>query len=198
MTSFIKMLLALCLALAVAVPLLGDSRLPASETNELPKLEKGKGRYIMVLWDSGTPIPGSHGGHMKNVQPPDVAKLGGQVLHSKDARHIVDLPPGKAKELRKHNAVAYLQRVWMGEPIEELIEDSYASNGRSRTAFETDDDPTWSKAYAYDDTGNITQVGDDNYTYDTAGRLIQATVSGKTESYQYDSFGNLTGKTLSG
>src|SRR5204862_7968605 len=53
-------------------------------------------------------------------------------------------------------------------------------------------------AYDYDGSGNIKQIGNDHFTYDSAGRLIAATVSGKTETYKYDSFGNLTEKAVVG
>jgi RHS repeat-associated protein len=56
---------------------------------------------------------------------------------------------------------------------------------------------TLSWTYTYDGAGNITATGSDQYAYDTANRLIQATVGGanNTMAYQYDAFGNRTAAT---
>lgn len=50
----------------------------------------------------------------------------------------------------------------------------------------------WSEGveYHYDSSGNVKKIGDDTFVYDTANRLIQATVNGDTTSYEYDAFGN--------
>jgi RHS repeat-associated protein len=165
------------------------------------KLPPGMGEYIMVLWPGGSPIPGGTG-TIKSVPEPDVEQRGGKVL-SKDAnRRLILLPLAAASELRRHEAVAYLQRVWRGESLEGWNE-SYtpppASVMRLHAGPSADTNLHWGpKSYSYDGSGNIKQIGDDHYTYDTAGRLIQATVNGKTESYQYDSFGNLTQKGVDG
>jgi RHS repeat-associated protein len=49
--------------------------------------------------------------------------------------------------------------------------------------------------YAYDGAGNIADLGNDHYDYDALSRLTQAIVSGSTQGYTYDRWGNLTGIT---
>ncbi|HEV7505183.1 MAG TPA: RHS repeat-associated core domain-containing protein [Thermoanaerobaculia bacterium] len=59
----------------------------------------------------------------------------------------------------------------------------------------------WSSgAYSYDGAGNITRIGTSSYTYDAVSRLTSGTIfdgptgggTQKTQSYTFDSFGNLT------
>jgi len=47
-------------------------------------------------------------------------------------------------------------------------------------------------AYTYDGDGAVKQIGDDNFVYDDAGRLVQAKVNGTTRKYGYDGFGSRT------
>jgi RHS repeat-associated protein len=47
-------------------------------------------------------------------------------------------------------------------------------------------------AYEYDGAGNVTNVGDDSFIYDSVDRLVSGTVSGKERRYEYDAFGNRT------
>jgi RHS repeat-associated protein len=60
---------------------------------------------------------------------------------------------------------------------------------------------SWSSgAYTYDGSGNITRMGTSSYTYDAVSRLTSGTLfdgptgggTQKTQSYAFDSFGNLT------
>jgi RHS repeat-associated protein len=59
---------------------------------------------------------------------------------------------------------------------------------------------SWSSGtYAYDGSGNVTQIGDDVYRYDEYGRLARATVgppstpaATTTQQFTYDAYGNLT------
>lgn len=176
---------------------------------KLPPPAHGHARYVMVLWDPGTPVPGSDGKElMMDVPEPDLERLGGKLLRRNGQKRVLDLPPGKAKELRKHRSVMYLQRLWMGEPYEELAEERETS-GAAAVASHSETGLAWGpKVYSYDPSGNIKEISKkdgngnpispDSYAYDTAGRLIQATVSGKTEQYEYDAYGNLTKKTLVG
>lgn len=175
----------------------------AANANARPeKPPNGQGRYILVLWEPGTPIPGADSKkHKKDVPEPDVEKHGGRVLRKSRNQRIINLPPAAARELRRHPSVAYLQRVWMGEADEELLEDTDTSDGggRLRTQADSITNLSWGpKPYQYDGSGNIAAIASDNYTYDTAGRLISATVSGRTENYQYDAFGNLTEQAVAG
>jgi len=159
-------------------------------------LPPGFGRYIMVLKTAGerrdTP---------KTITEPDVAKAGGNVLSRKDNRRLIDLPLAAARNLRDNPNVAYLQRVWMGESLDTWDERD-TSHGGSLKAQADDtagNDLTWSTgAFGYDPSGNIKAIGNDTYTYDTSSRLVKAVVNGQTESYAYDSFGNLTQKTIAG
>lgn len=164
--------------------------------------EPGTGKYILVLKDPRTDVNDPATGK-KKAKEPDVAKHGGKVLHKKDAVRIVKMPVARIKALRLEENVAYVQRVWLGESLENWDEQSDGASltaEEDETALETD--LTWtSGTYAYDGSGNIKQIGTDTYLYDSAGRLIQAIVKGTsatftTESYKYDSFGNLTEKTI--
>src|SRR6266550_1773696 len=77
----------------------------------------GMGMYLMVLWPPGAPIPGDPNGQVKNLPEPDVTTLGGRIIHSKDTRRVIIVPLTAAKALRSNEAVVYLQRIWMGEPL---------------------------------------------------------------------------------
>ncbi len=180
---------------SVAVAAIGKPQYPAKY--EKPK--KGMGRYVFVLWEAGTPVPGGDGKkHMGKITEPDFVKLGGTILSSEANRRVVDLPVKEAEKLKKHGAVSSMQRMWMGEPYSELEEDS-VSNGRFELTTEADTNLDWGpKAYQYDGSGNIRAIGPDSFAYDTAGRLIQSTVGGKTETFKYDEFGNLTEKAIAG
>lgn len=191
--------------MVLAMSLLTLQLAAAGETADKPaKPEKGKGWYVMMLWEAGTPIPGSDGTkYMKKVKEPDLAKLGGKVLRSNGNRRLIELPVTAARELRRDAAVSTLQRLWAGEPLEELKEEPYESRVRSTFETETDTNLDWGpKDYTYDGSGNIKTIGPagapDNYSYDTAGRLIRATVGGKTETFKYDAFGNLIEKAVAG
>jgi RHS repeat-associated protein len=181
-----------CLLIAAAVfPIAA-----AGDEVVIPLPGEGEGRYVMVLWESGT--PGPEGIPVRNVVEPDISVVGGSLLHSDGSQRVIDLPVASAAELRQHPSVKYLQRVWMGEPPEEINEAPLSAVGK-RKGIATEDDPVlWELDYAYDGSGNIKQIGPDNYTYDTAGRLIQATVGGKTEKFKYDPFGNLTELAVDG
>lgn len=173
-----------------------------ADSSKPPKFEKpkkGMGRYALVLWEPGTPIPGDEKNHMKKIDEPDYAKLGGTLLFSNANRRVVDLPVKEARKLDNDPAVASIQRLWMGEPHAELEEPPPDSIMRRGIETETDTDLTWGpKAYQYDGQGNIKAIGADSFVYDTAGRLIRSTVGGKIETFQYDAFGNLTEKTVAG
>src|ERR1700754_852758 len=164
--------------------------------------ERGTGKYILVLKDPRTEVDDPATGK-KKAQEPDVARHGGKVLSKKEGRRIIKLPAKAAAMLRKEENVAYLQRVWLGESKEEWNE---TDEGMSAMKVQSDaavealaTDLTWETGtYLYDGSGNIKQIGDDTYRYDTMGRLKQAVVNGITETYQYDSFGNLVEKNVNG
>ncbi len=156
-----------------------------------PPLPPGMGKYVMVLWPPGTPVPGEEGPGRKNDEP-DVEKMGGRVLYQRDNRRIIHLPAAAAKQLWRHQSVVYLQRIWNGESLEGWDERYSEDESRTGPKIGTDHHLQWGpKAYAYDGSGNIKQIGSDAYVYDTAGRLVETTVSGKTQRFKYDAFGNL-------
>ena len=158
----------------------------------------GMGKYVIVLWEPGTPIPNNPKRFMKRVEEPDIAKSGGKLLATKNNVRVVYLPFAAAKQLQKHEAVSYIQRIWTGESIEGWDEKLSMERGR-QLASEDDTDLEWGpKSYSYDGSGNIKKIGVDEYTYDSAGRLIRSVVSGKTETFEYDAFGNLTKKAVAG
>ena len=158
----------------------------------------GMGKYVIVLWSPGTPVPGDPEKRIPDVPEPDVEKHGGRMLGRAANRRIVYLPFAAAKQLQRHQAVAYIQRIWTGESLDGWDERAQFST-EGKLATDADTDLEWGpKAYSYDGSGNIEKIGVDEYTYDSAGRLIKAKVNGKTETYQYDAFGNLTEKKVDG
>lgn len=173
-----------------------------------PRLPPGMAKYIMVLWEPGTRKP--NGETAKRGEEPDVAQHGGRVEASWSSHRVIVVPLAAVRQLRAHQGVAYLQRVWTGESREEWLEPEPGPgpSAGARVASESDTDLTWGPVqYAYDSSGNIKQMGtaaelqaqaEDHYTYDSAGRLIGSRVNGKTERYQYDAFGNLTSKSVDG
>lgn len=194
-TTLVK--LGLTALLAVWLGSLGGSlRADTPET-----FEPGTGKYILVLKDPRTDADDPATGK-KKAKEPDLAKHGGKVLKKKDAVRVIKLPNKAAKALRKEENVAYVQRVWVGESQDNWGEDELTSSlvAEADPELETlDTDLTWTTGqYLYDGSGNIKQIGSDTYRYDSAGRLIQASVKGITETYKYDAFGNLTEKAISG
>jgi len=172
-----------------------------------PPLPPGMGEYIMVLWPPGSPVPTQSGPPVTvNAPEPDVAKLGGRVLGQHDNKRYILLPLTAAGELRRNRAVAFLQRVWRGESLvgwhEMLSVSTTSAPSKHKLRASPNDTGTnlqWGpKAYTYDGSGNITAIGADQYVYDTAERLVRATLGSKTETYQYDAFGNLTQKGVTG
>ena len=77
----------------------------------------GTGKYILVLKKPATAKVDPATGKAQSTEP-DVARHGGKVLHKKDLVRILKLPDGAARQLRKEENVAYVQRVWMGESRE--------------------------------------------------------------------------------
>ena len=177
---------------------------PAGKPQKPPT---GMGKYLMFLKTAPAVPPGQTA---KKIVPPDVAKMGGVVLQKKDGYQIVYLPFPALKQLRKDDNVDFTQRIWMGETPEEwqateaISADSSLMRTRSDSLTET---ASWGpKTYSYDGEGNVKRIaefdpagniksdGTEKFRYDGASRLAQAIVNGVTETYTYDSFGNLTQK----
>ncbi|MDQ3788054.1 MAG: RHS repeat-associated core domain-containing protein [Actinomycetota bacterium] len=163
----------------------------AAQAQQPPRPDDGTSAYILVLEDPAT-------SGRQPAPEPDVARHGGSVLHKHGTMRHVRLPRGNAQALCNEPGVAYLQRIWEGEAIDEKAPPPCAPKGRV-AAQGGETDLTWaSGTYLYDGSGNIRAVGDERYAYDTAGRLIEATFRGTTERYAYDSFGNLREKSTVG
>lgn len=47
-------------------------------------------------------------------------------------------------------------------------------------------------SYRYDALGSIFKIDSDEYTYDTANRLVKSAMSGGTQNFDYDRYGNIT------
>jgi RHS repeat-associated protein len=150
-------------------------------------------KYIMVLHE-----PAMRGAP-KKVKEPDLTKHGGRVLRKMDRRLLIEVSKQAAKALRKDENVAYLQRVWQGESLDEWDERDAKAGLIQQSTSEDGSDLTWTTGtFSYDGSGNIKAMGSDRYAYDSVGRLIQAAVKGDVESYKYDSFGNLKELAIAG
>ncbi|MEO8218778.1 MAG: RHS repeat-associated core domain-containing protein, partial [Acidobacteriota bacterium] len=73
-------------------------------------------------------------------------------------------------------------------PPPAIPEGMIASNGNGSLTFGN---------YTYDPAGAITAIGGDTYRYDKVGRLVSGTALGgtKTQTFTYDTYGNLTSIT---
>jgi len=190
----------------VAVVLLVGALFPVhlfAEAREKPP--KGMGKYFMLLHETGVDSLNKHQKRPpKHIVPPDVAGLGGVVLSRDGNSILIYLPPGKAKQLRNDENVAYLQRVWMGESLDEWKDEEPSSSVRRDIAADMVTNLEWkADPFLYDGSGNIKKIGtsgggEDLYSYDAAGRVSRAVVNGSTETYRYDSFGNLLEKAITG
>jgi RHS repeat-associated protein len=162
-----------------------------------PAADDGTGAYILVLQEGYSAPPGE-----SKRKEPDVAKHGGHVVRSHGKERFIRLPRAAAQALCAEEGVLYLQRVWQGESLESEGEPPCGPKPQSAGAeirTNTGTGPHWETGdYTYDAAGNIRQIGNDLYTYDSAGRLISANVSGTVETYKYDSFGNLVEKSITG
>ena len=140
--------------------------------------------YIVVLHDR---VAGGE------PSEPDIPALGGEVLHRSENRRVVHVTAAAARSLAAHSAVRYMQRVQIAGQVPPLPQSSPVA----ATSVATNDwgPPTWTSGdFAYDGDGNITAIGADSFAYDSAGRLVSASIahgSTQSEQYTYDSFGNL-------
>jgi RHS repeat-associated protein len=156
----------------------------------LETMPPGMGKYVMVLRH---PRPVAPGQTPEKIAEPDVAAHGGRVIESWDNFRVLYLPPAAAKQVRGHKSVDHLQRVWMGEPLDQWDETEVAGTPDFDAASHSEPDPSWDSGdYAYDGSGNIKSIGADLYTYDSVGRIKTAVVNGVTQTFEYDAFGNLT------
>jgi len=175
--------------------LFGAFTIAADAPDPIPE---GMAKYVITLWEPGTPIPGDpNGATLPQPPEPDVEKLGGRVVRKYKNYRVVLVPQENGQQLHTMQGVLSVQRIWTGEPFEGW--DEREPEERLRFQTHTDTNLSWGpKAYSYDGSGNVTQIGSDAFVYDGVDRLKQATVNGKAETYTYDSFGNLTQKVVSG
>ena len=87
-----------------------------------------------------------------------------------------------------------------------LTELQYANGVRTRYQYDTRgrltslQSPVLSLRYTYDAAGNVTQVGDQAFTYDGLSRMLTGTMAGQgySVSYAYDPVGNRTWQSENG
>lgn len=154
--------------------------------------------FLVIREDEAVASP--DGTPRKKYKEPDVQKLGGTVLKRHDKTVVVELPAAAASRLCTDENVAYVQRIWEeGSRSSDLTDELCPRPKKSKVQSDTETNLTWSTGqYIYDGSGNIKKIGNDSFVYDKVGRLVTAVVGGKTETYKYDSFGNLTEKTVTG
>jgi RHS repeat-associated protein len=188
------------LVAATSTVLIADSTVPAA-TADVPPVAAAPDRYIIVLHQSR--VGDDRGAKWDDKE---IERHGGQLLEKWGTRRVVRLPPPALSAIIAHSAVRYVQRVQTAEGLGPVAEKQESADLRAETNWAP---PTWfSGDYKYDPSGNIRAVGTalapnsdaktNTYIYDTAGRLVSATVNhatNNTETYAYDSFGNLTSKT---
>lgn len=191
---------------AVAQERAGDDRRPAPAPAAVAPAaaDPNLGLYIVALKDPRI---------VRRVgPPPDIDKLGGSVVADFVTWRVVRLPHAALEQLQKHESVNYIQRVSTGAPGTNTALPATATAVSGDGVAADWAPPTWfSGEYRYDGAGNIKNIGAETaiyadgkatlnsdgssnaYVYDTAGRLVSATVNHGTsnvETYRYDSFGN--------
>lgn len=107
---------------------------------------------------------------------------------------VVTIPDTAYYAIRAHAAVKYMQLVVSGPFVQAATTEALHIAATATTATNSAP-PGTSLRYTYDGAGNISAVGSDTFVYDGLSRLVTATVEGRTETYNYDAFGNLIYKT---
>jgi RHS repeat-associated protein len=144
-------------------------------------------RYIVILKSRSGPAP-------------DVARLGGTITFRQEDQLNVTLPPEALPALRADPLVRYIQALAAaGAPLIGEPEEPTPGAPRRLVPHATAGNQSWSRAYSYDDAGNITNIGSQQFVYDALGRLKEMATSGtETEKYDYDRYGNQTKRTTDG
>jgi RHS repeat-associated protein len=147
------------------------------------------GRYIVILKSRSGP-------------PPDVVRLGGSVTFRQDDEVIVTLPSSALSALKADPLVRYVQNLNGSDsgatPLAGEPEEPTAGNPRKLTPHTLAGNLSWSRQYAFDPSGNITNIDNQQFVYDSLGRLTEMATSGATtESYLYDRYGNQIRRTTS-
>src|SRR5687768_12590163 len=118
------------------VALLVLSSLPRPLFADSPQLPpRGSAVYVMVLKEAEF-LPAD--AEPRTVTEPDVLKYGGKVTRSRHNMRELLLPIDSAKLLRKEPSVAYLQRIWVGEPLDQWEDDRETGTNEFRVG--TDDE----------------------------------------------------------
>jgi RHS repeat-associated protein len=145
-------------------------------------------RYIVILKSRSGPAP-------------DVARLGGTITFRQEEQLNVTLPREALAALHADPLVRYIQAVAGadGAPLAGEPEEPTPGARRRLVPHATAGSQSWSRSYSYDDSGNITNIGDQQFVYDALGRLGEmATAGTATETYEYDRYGNQTKRTTGG
>jgi len=191
MRLMIRLALAVFLALTTASAVIADVA-PVSGD-----------RYLVVLKPAKAGLP--------ELTDQDITNLGGRTEFKTDSRVEVTLPASAVEALARHGRVKYVQKVGFGIIIAPLPNASappkiHFTPGTTALHRKTDaTPPTWySGTYRYDTSGNIYAIGvtgdtgsppQHRYAYDALSRLTKAdtiTTSTHSETFTYDSYGNLT------
>jgi RHS repeat-associated protein len=150
--------------------------------------EAGGERYIVILKSRSGPAP-------------DVARLGGTINFRQQDQVNVTLPREALAALRTDPLVRYVQAVAGAGDVPLIGEPDEPTPGAPRrlVPHATAGNQSWSRSYSYDDSGNITNIGSQQFVYDALGRLKEMATSGSiTEQYGYDRYGNQTSRTSGG
>jgi RHS repeat-associated protein len=141
-------------------------------------------RYIVILKSRSGPAP-------------DIARLGGTITFRQEEQVNVTLPREGLTALRADPLVRYVQAVaGAGVPLIGEPEEPTPGSPHRLVPHATAGNQSWSRSYTYDDAGNITNIGDQQFVYDALGRLNEMATSGTpTEQYEYDRYGNQTKRT---
>jgi RHS repeat-associated protein len=145
-------------------------------------------RYIVILKSRSGPVP-------------DVARLGGTITFRQDDQVNVTLAREAVNALRADPLVRDVQAVAGadGAPLIGEPDEPTPGSPRRLVPHATAGNQSWSRSYSYDDAGNITNIGSQQFVYDALGRLNEMATSGTTtEQYGYDRYGNQTSRITGG
>lgn len=147
-------------------------------------------------WQPASHVPGWR----RSGPAPDVARLGATITFRQEDQVNVTLPREALAALRSDPLVRYVQAVaGAGAPLIGEPEEPTPGAPRRLVPHATAGSQSWSRAYSYDDAGNIITIGAQEFVYDALGRLTEMATSGTpTEQYGYDRYGNQTSRMSGG
>src|SRR5215208_1144094 len=129
-------------ALALTTLQLAVAARAAADKPEQPPA--GMGKYFLFL---KVPPPVPPGQERKKIKEPDIAKLGGRILQRADGYLIMYLPKEAVQHLRGDDNVDFVQRIWVGESLEDWGQTSSSSSStsadRGLVTNSDADGPTW-------------------------------------------------------